>query len=167
MTSDHQQQGGQKRSGPPDFEEGFVHRLMPTAFQNATMKEVAQGVEELWPVSRSESQNYNLSQSPIGSHRSLSYHAPGEFNNRDDVLIRTAVTSDTPFSHMEAFLFTKRTDISIKSFKSRAHEIKALRGKEEDERLGCLMVKGNESDPGFLSHQLAEQLVSMATRSHS
>lgn len=120
MTSEHRWQRGQKRPHSPDFDEGFIHRPTHTAFQHAGPGQVTQGVEKY--------RGYNLSQSSMGSHRTLATKAPGEFDKDDDEIIRTAVASDTPYPLMKAFLFPDRTDISSKSLESRAHKINALWG---------------------------------------
>lgn len=144
MTSEHQWQRGQKRPYLPNFDKGFIHRPTQTAFQNAEPGQVTQGVVKY--------RSYNLSQSSMGSHRTLATKAPGEFDKDDDDIIHTAVASDTPYPLMKAFLFPDRTDINSKSLESRAHKIDALWGKEEDEWLSCLMFKGNESDPEFVTN---------------
>lgn len=134
-----------------------MRRPTPTAFHGQQAAQVTQDGEGMYAVENSQAQVYNLSHSPMWSSGSTMNTEPPKFSKEEDRLLRNAVASNVPFPYIKAFILD-RTDISIETLESRAREMNAFWGKEDDDLLSRLMVGRNESDHEFIANLQKDHL---------
>lgn len=135
-----------------------MHRPTLTAFHDQQAGQATQSAGELYAEENSQAHIYKLPQCPVWSSGSTVDTRPPQFNEKDDEVLRSAVASNAPFAHIKAFMFTYRTDIDKEALESRARDINALWGREEDEVVRGFLATGKEPNHEFMTNLQKEWL---------